>query len=184
MSRKTVQGQVSVGDHVVLHGLDNEELNGSTAIVLQECANEYDRFICYIESGRHEKREYRVKSKNLAPIRERAKLFPHLDGANGEGSDDSDKGDEEDTKRILTPQWSGEVKVIVTLRGINTKEEFKYNGRKARLLRNEGMVDLKPTPHTSIALTLRRKNGCRPHAGTAGRQGKGGGPLSLPIHAL
>ena len=51
-------------------------------------------------------------------------------------------------RKLLAPQWSGEVKVIVTLRGINTKEEFKYNGRKARLLRNEGAPQLKPSPHT------------------------------------
>ena len=139
MSRKT-QGQISVGDHVVLHGLDNEELNGSTARVLQECANEYDRFICYIESGRHERREYRVKSKNLAPIRERSKLFPDLDRANGEESDAADQDDENNDERKprIAPQWSGDVKVIVTLRGINTKDEYKYNGRKARFLRNEG----------------------------------------------
>ena len=147
MSRKG-QGHISVGDHVVLHGLDNEELNGSTARVLQECANEYDRFICYIESGRHERREYRVKSKNLAPVRERSKLFPHVDGANDEESDNSGQDDEDNAaQKLLTPQWSGDVKVIVTLRGINTKDEFKYNGRKARFLRNEGMHSLTPTPH-------------------------------------
>jgi hypothetical protein len=139
MSRKT-HGGISVGDQVVLHGLDNEELNGSTARVLQECANEYDRFICYIESGRHETREYRVKSKNLAPIRDRSKLFPESEGANGDDSDQSDP-DNPERKHLPIPQWSGDVKVIVTLRGINTKDEFKYNGRKARFLRTEGKYE-------------------------------------------
>ena len=141
--RRSVTG-ISVGDHVVLHGLGNEELDGSTGRVLGQCTNQADRFIVFIESGRQRTREYRVKQSNLAPAKDRSKLFREKeDGQEEDDEEDEEeerrKNDEEDEKERVNPsRWMGDVKIVVILRGLHKKDEYMYNDRKARLLGKQG----------------------------------------------
>ena len=136
MPRKTTGG-ISVGDHVVLYGLGNDELDGASGRVLGECTNQVGKCIVYIESGRQETREYRVSYSNLAHAKDRSKIFPEKgpDAPVDPGGEEAEEEiDDDDLERIYPSNWGGGVKVVVTLRGLHKKDEFIYNGRKARLL--------------------------------------------------
>ena len=131
------KSKIRVGDQVVFHGLENEELNGSIGRVLQRCANEHNTFICYIESGRHEKRELRFKLNNLAPIQDKDKYFPQSEDVEEDRNDsDEEKADNDEDGPAI--QWNGAIKVIVTIRGLTHKDLFQFNERKARLLETKG----------------------------------------------
>ncbi len=135
--------RVGVGDHVVLHSLNNEELDGATGRILGVCTNQVDRFIVYIESGRQKTREYRIKHTNVAPAKDRSKIFhdektDQTQPGEQEEIQRDDLDDDDDGDQTFRSNWQGAVKVVVTLRGLHKKDEFSYNGRKARLLEKKG----------------------------------------------
>jgi hypothetical protein len=130
---------LEVGDSVVFHSLGNKDINGATGKVIQRCANRRDKVICYVESGRYTKREFRFNLKNIAPIQDANKfpsehlVFKDSEMINDDTNQEIPANEDEDTVR-----WYTGVKIVVILRGLTKHDQYVLNGKKARLLGSKG----------------------------------------------